>query len=238
MTGLVTPVRGHVAAVARPAGSTALRHSHVWLSEEPGDAAESDDYLIQRADGDIVVGGERNCTPGGDWGVSDDGGIDPRVARRVRRALRGNVVLFPDGDGDDEPEELEPKMEWTGIMGFSADSSPWVGRVPACLTGGGEQGKEEDKEEGGLWLCAGYTGHGMPVAARCGVAIGQRVLGLDRRGDAGAGLVDVPAEWEITEERIGREQGKGTAGRAAGPGTFTEELRALVEGHDKALLGL
>ncbi|KAI9900782.1 hypothetical protein N3K66_005044 [Trichothecium roseum] len=240
MTGLVTPVRGHVAAVAAPAGSAPLRHSHVWLSEEPGDAAESDDYLIQRADGDIVVGGERNCTPGGDWGVSDDGATDPRVARRVRRALRGNVVLFPDGD---EPEELDAKMEWTGIMGFSADSSPWVGRVPACLSGGGgEQGKEKEKEGeeqegGGLWLCAGYTGHGMPVAARCGVAIGQRVLGLERRGDVGAALVDVPAEWEITEERIRREQGKETAGRAA-PGTFTEELRALVEGHDKALLGL
>lgn len=45
-----------------------------------------------------------------------------------------------------KPKLLDIAASWTGIIGHSTDGHPWVGGVP---------GSE------GLFVCAGYTGHGM-----------------------------------------------------------------------------
>lgn len=93
-------------------------------------------------------------------------------------------------------------------MGYSADNHPWVGQVPETLGGG----------TGGLWISAGYTGHGMPVAARCGIAVAERLLGR-----TGEGTVVLPDEWAPTE-------GRASVARVTRlPSTFEEELLALVE---------
>ena len=75
-------------------------------------------------------------------------------------------------------------------MGYSIDGSPWVGSVPGTLADSAE----------GLWISAGYTGHGMPVAAHCGVAVAQMVLGKD-------GGLRVPERWIASEERVERARG-------------------------------
>ncbi len=45
---------------------------------------------------------------------------------------------------------------WSGIMGFTRDGLPLVGPIDAVSGGSG----------GRVWLCAGFTGHGMSMAYR------------------------------------------------------------------------
>lgn len=183
-TGLIVPVRGQMAALKPP--DTLKRHighSYVFI----GHGCEKnlrDDYLIQRgandgpSDGELLLGGGRDHDVKKGLGVSDDGAIDEHVAGY----LRGELGRELDSIGTREP--LEANMEWTGIMGYSRDGFPWVGQVPRILGGGC-----------GLWVCGGYTGHGMPVAARCGKGVVEMMMG------ASAGI-EIPQQFIITEKRI------------------------------------
>ncbi|KAK0762462.1 hypothetical protein N5P37_005276 [Trichoderma harzianum] len=206
MTGLIVPVRGQVSALEPPDRNVMLEHSHVWLAED------SDNYLIERDDPleMIIVGGERLSVPDGGEGVWKDDEIDDEVAARLRRSLRPALKLRP--EGEKEEEELRARYQWTGIMGYSADGSPFVGDVPEELGGGA-----------GLWVCAGYTGHGMPVAARCAVAVSQMILG--RQGEVGS--VEVPKEWTVTADRAERARGRELA--KSSMEEFMMEMKALVE---------
>lgn len=197
-TDLITPTRGQVCALLSPEGSRPLEHTHVWTVNEEGDHGESDDYLVQRPSGELILGGERLVVDDGGEGESADDEVDPEVGARLRTALHSVLRL-----SDSDPKELKADYEWTGIMGYSSDMHPWVGKVPEGL-GGGD----------GLWVSAGYTGHGMPVAARCGIAVAERILGK-------AGGVDVPPEWEASVERA--EKGFDMTY------SLEEDLRALVE---------
>ncbi|KAK0390527.1 hypothetical protein NLU13_0031 [Sarocladium strictum] len=200
MAGVIVPVRGQVSALARPEDGVQLRHSYGWVDGESGD-----DYLIHRdAGGPLIFGGGRLVAEGAEVGISSDDAVNADVARHLRRAMFGRLKLKK-GSGEEEEEELEAGLEWTGIMGYSKDARPWVGPVPESLGGGP-----------GLWMSAGYTGHGMPVGARTGVAVAQMIMGTD--GEDGA--VEVPEEYWITESRI--EELKSRVER-----TLVEELEML-----------
>jgi len=69
-------------------------------------------------------------------------------------------------------------------MGFSRDWKPWVGAVPTGL-GGGK----------GLFICAGFSGHGMPNASLCASAVATMMTG----GQLEDG--DLPAEYTVSEAR-------------------------------------
>lgn len=197
MTGLINPVRAQIGALVPPEGATPLEHTYIWSS-----AAGADDYLIQRdGSGIMILGGERAGETAEQSKTSRDDVIDERVAGQLRRACRDALELRPGAEGG-EKEELRAEYEWTGIMGFSRDQHPWVGAVPASL-GGGE----------GMFLCGGYTGHGMPAASRSGVAAARMMMG------EGTGDVRLPEEFAISEERV-REMEKLVL-----PRTFEEEIR-------------
>jgi hypothetical protein len=73
-------------------------------------------------------------------------------------------------------------------MGFSRDDLPWVGQVP---------------NSAGLFVVAGYTGHGMPNAWLCGKSISTMVLS-DNVDVAVEKCVEegLPRAYLLTEERI------------------------------------
>ncbi|KAI0490546.1 FAD dependent oxidoreductase [Xylaria cf. heliscus] len=202
LTDIIVPVRGQICALEPPRGSIQLPHSYVWTKNA------SDQYLIHRGlddtqvgnepgreDRSLILGGERFAVPEGEEGISRDDAVNPLVGRALRRGLARAVKLLP----ADVPEEeaLRATYEWTGIMGYSRDGHPWVGRVPGAVLGGGGAGETEDGAEG-LWISAGFTGHGMPVAPRCGIAAAQMMLGKEEGG------VQVPAAWVPSRERIAR----------------------------------
>ncbi|KAF4785948.1 FAD dependent oxidoreductase [Colletotrichum scovillei] len=212
---LVVPVRGQVAALFPPRPRAELGRSYVFMASSDAVKGEpnQDDYLIQRPGPGlemILGGGRANGTLRG-VGISDDDEVDPVVASYLRRAGAKNLDLASTANNTDgtskaqdeedsatstnSKKELEASHEWTGIMAFSRDGRPWVGKVPAgTVLGGGE----------GLWVCAGYTGHGMPQAALCGQAVAGMMMG-GGGGSSRESDVDeeerLPAEFLVSEER-------------------------------------
>ncbi|KAJ6781755.1 hypothetical protein PWT90_05991 [Aphanocladium album] len=197
MTSLIRPTRGQVSALLPPKGYTPLEHTHIW-----GTPDGAEDYLIQRDDGGVLIlGGERAGEAAARSRTSRDDVTDPEICARLRKGLHDVLELRPGQEGG-EADELQASYEWTGIMGYSRDGHPWVGQVPEAL-GGGE----------GLYISAGYTGHGMPAASRSGAAAASMMLGK------GTGAVKLPPEFVISEERAR------LAEKAVLPSTLEDEIR-------------
>ncbi|KAI0459958.1 FAD dependent oxidoreductase [Xylaria acuta] len=198
LTDVIVPVRGQICALEPPRAAIQLPHSYVWTKDA------SDQYLIHRGlddtqvgaetkDRSLILGGERFAVPEGEEGISRDDAINPLVSRALHRGLDHAVKLLP-GE-EPEKEALRATYEWTGIMGYSRDGHPWVGRVPGTVLGETTTDAEDAAE--GLWISAAFTGHGMPVAPRCGIAAAEMILGKE-------GGVKLPATWIPSQERIAR----------------------------------
>lgn len=198
---LIVPVRGEMSALLPPKNSTILPDSYGMVAAL-GQPANADDYLVQRPyegvpnpRGHLMFGGGRGAGTLPTVGECDDSVKDEGSAAYLRRALL--KILELDGDVD-SLKELEAAAEWTGIMGYSRDNHPWVGKVPG---------------KNGLWLCGGYTGHGMPNGTLCAKAVVQMVLG-EEGGEEMTGLVEhlvrngeMPRSYVITQERIEKARG-------------------------------
>jgi glycine/D-amino acid oxidase-like deaminating enzyme len=182
-TGLITPVQGQVASL-RPQ-STKLGHTYIFLAE-PEDGPVMDDYLVQAIGGEkeLVLGGGRVLGKARGRGISDDDFLDETVSHHLRTILK-TVLDMHAGENSPQGEsvEMDASFEWTGIMGYSADGRPWVGAVPESLGGGP-----------GMYIAAGYTGHGMPVAALVARAVVRMMAG--QREDP------IPEEYMVSLERI------------------------------------
>ncbi|RFU32294.1 hypothetical protein B7463_g4035, partial [Scytalidium lignicola] len=201
---LIVPVRGEMSSLLPPKSlktervmARRLDHSYGFVGHATQNINQ-DDYLIQRPftpsspsstitsnpesnsiGGELMFGGGRAYAASAGVGVSDDSSIDEPAAAYLRREL--NIVL----DLDNDDHELTASYEWSGIMGFSRDERPWVGPVTEEL-GGGK----------GLWVCAGYTGHGMPNASLCAKALVELMLG--KEDDE----VDLPEAYKVNGKRI------------------------------------
>lgn len=160
------------------------------------------DYFIHRPDtperqGGILLGGalSQSGDDGFDeFGVSSDADRGLFIAAYLRGLL---PVLY------DPTRETRFISSWTGIMGWSADLMPWVGLIPASVTGRAVQAEQGPVGEQknileGEWLCAGYSGEGMTHAWGCGRALATLMLGRE----ATAVLNWFPKEYYITEERV------------------------------------
>ena len=192
---LIVPVKGEMSALIPPpalcpgsGGALVGRNSYGFYGRGGGNFNQ-DDYLVQRpfstahgADsrgGELMFGGGREYAAGLGVGVSDDSDIDQLAADYLRQAL--NNLLDTQNNGI----ELRASHEWSGIMGFSRDGRPWVGEVPKEL-GGGK----------GLWMCAGFTGHGMPNASLCAKAVVNQMMGRQLHDK------DLPKEFHVSVERV------------------------------------
>ena len=149
---LIVPCRGQMSALQpleSVAGAYRVQTSLGFL----GDGL--DDYLIQRPNetgGHLMFGGGRQHGPS--IGETDDSDIDPKTAHYLRTRLVSAFAL-PEGSKD-QSAQFSAAAEWTGIMGFSRDEHPFVGPVPS---------------RPGVFISAGYTGHGMPNTWLCGKAV-------------------------------------------------------------------
>lgn len=156
-----------------------LDHSYGFIGHGRDNVAR-DDYLIQRTHGnrELMFGGGREFSPNCGVGISDDSTIDTEAAKYLRTELP--LVLDLKG----EKEELKGAYEWSGIMGFSRDAYPWVGELTEKVIEGGMKG---------LWITAGFTGHGMPNTWLCGREVVEMMMG--REGD-------LPERYRASRERV------------------------------------
>lgn len=109
---------------------------------------------------------------------SDDSKVSPKAAEKIVEVL---PKLFK---GVDQAPEV--KSLWSGIMGFSKDGIPLIGRLPEIVTG---------RAEGEEWIAAGFNGYGTGYCFSCGQAVAQMMLGKDVSSW-------VPSAFLITPERF------------------------------------
>ena len=76
---------------------------------------------------------------------------------------------------------------WSGILGFTSDGLPLVGRVPRELS---------NRDGDGEWIAAGFNGHGMDKCWLSGEAVARMALGKD--------TPDFPDAFLLTRERRDR----------------------------------
>ena len=107
------------------------------------------DYYHQRADGRLVVGGRRD---------TDLETEATRVEQTTDVVQAGLDELLRELVGDG----VRVTHRWPGIMGFTQDWLPLVGPLP---------GRE------GVWVSAGYSGHGNVLGFACGEAVAGALLG-------------------------------------------------------------
>lgn len=187
---LIVPVRGEMAALAPPPSMREERsvdgqYSYAFLGNG-ADTKQKDEYLIQRPfdtrgnrSGELLFGGGRRYALGGGVGISDDSELDETTKTFLRESLSEVLKL------EDKSQTTEVSFEWTGIMGFSRDNAPWIGTVSEEL-GGGD----------GLWICAGFTGHGMVNAALCAESVAHQMIGTK------TGPVNLPPEYRVSKGRV------------------------------------
>lgn len=159
---LVVPVRAQMSALTPTETllENPLTHTYYFVSKDSQNVNQ-DDYLIQRPvssatgdEGQLMFGGGRSMARHKGMYVDKDDSIEESVANYLRSKLetllnieseRSVVSSFGSSLAQKRRNGLAAENEWTGIMGFSRDGFPWVGAVP---------------EMTGLWISAGFTGHG------------------------------------------------------------------------------
>lgn len=117
------------------------------------------EYIRQTPSGTIVVGGCRGKF------ASHEQTLDDRSTTEVQEAIEAFARMLLDA-----PIHVEAR--WAGTMGFSPDGMPLVGPVG---------------DDGSIWFCGGFTGHGMSLAYRTAAgAVAAMLDGHDADPLAGA----------------------------------------------------
>lgn len=106
--------------------------------------AEKDyDYLIQRKQGDVVVGRANT----GRRATGDDSATDLSPMAHLR-GVADEVAALPAPTASAHVDHV-----WSGILAFTQDTSPFIGRLPF-------------RSRSHQWVCGAYHGIGMTKAFR------------------------------------------------------------------------
>ncbi|KAJ5616545.1 hypothetical protein N7537_001659, partial [Penicillium hordei] len=95
-------------------------------------------------------------------------------------------VVLPRFFGKSNRPDWRLVSSWSGIMGYSSDGLPMVGRLSPKLTG---------REGDGEWIAAAFNGYGMANSLMSGEALALMILGED--------VSDwLPVAYELGEKRL------------------------------------
>lgn len=134
------------------------------------------DYLINRPDGSIVVGGQDDTmldlSKSGEAALSEhfDCVDDSFVQEKAVEVWNDNYMQERFTTWKNTPTEVS--HVWSGVLGFTNDYLPYVGELD-CI------GKK------GAYICAGFHGHGMPRVLLSGKAIATCIA-------TGKGIQEIP----------------------------------------------
>ncbi|CAH0021044.1 unnamed protein product [Clonostachys rhizophaga] len=169
----IIPYRGAVAHIKTPGKAPFLPNTYSLRFND-----WDFDYLIPRPDGSIIVGGARQTylADKKQWYANVD---DSQIIQKTRKYFDGYMQRHFIGWEDSEAYVADL---WTGIMGYSSDRLPRVGPIP-------------NRE--GMYIMAGFTGHGMPQVFLCAKGIADMVLDGAPFGSSG-----LPSLFEETQTRL------------------------------------
>jgi gamma-glutamylputrescine oxidase len=121
------------------------------LFDCPHYARQGFDYWQQLPNGRIVLGGFR------DFSILTEMTDDETTTEPIQEALDAFLVELL----GDMPTVTH---RWAGIFGLTQDLLPLVGRVP---------------DHDGVWVAAGYSGHGNVFGLLCGELVADAIAGSD-----------------------------------------------------------
>ena len=136
-----------------------------YLVQNPFTVRSRSEQTASESGGQLMFGGGRHMAANHGEAVWDDDFVDKNVEKYLRSLPERLNLTFGSSNSSKttttSTELLDIDASWTGIIGHSLDGNPWVGAVP---------------DHAGLFLCAGYTGHGMTNAPLCGRYVAQLAL--------------------------------------------------------------
>ncbi|KAL4745059.1 hypothetical protein BDW72DRAFT_66941 [Aspergillus terricola var. indicus] len=190
LRGPLFPLRGTMTVQDLGAESENRGSTTSWaIHYKPYHDAEDDTYAdgliygMQNVHtGAYFFGGEKATAA--DMLSADDSTLSPSSIRFLQQSL---LSLF--GRESKNVEGSRLISTWSGAMCFSSDEMPLVGRLPSSVSGNAGDGE---------WICAAYSGYGMPIAWLAGESLGAMVLGLPP-DDL------LPEAYLISEERLNKQ---------------------------------
>ncbi|KAJ5949778.1 hypothetical protein N7454_001362 [Penicillium verhagenii] len=112
---------------------------------------------------------------------ADDSFVDKRSVTHLQSVL-------PQFFGKSPTPPWKVVSSWSGIMGFSSDGLPLVGRLPSSLT---------ERNGEGEWIAAAFNGYGMANCLMSGEALVSKILGKS------VGESDwLPNAYGLSEKRL------------------------------------
>ncbi|OAL54496.1 FAD dependent oxidoreductase-like protein [Pyrenochaeta sp. DS3sAY3a] len=185
--GAIVPLRGQITAQQPGSASKLPAPLPTTYSFIYRDGYE---YMIPRPlDGGgqhIIIGGGLGRLPSAgatEYGTVDDSSLNPEVSSYLHGSLKGYFGAPNWGESADTESPPERIVhEWTGIMGATADGRPFVGEVPGMK---------------GLWVSAGFNGHGMVLCVKAAEALVGKMA-------SGRWPEWFPESFEVSEERLGK----------------------------------
>ncbi|KAF2492465.1 FAD dependent oxidoreductase-like protein [Lophium mytilinum] len=187
MQGRIVPLRGQITA-QRPGPKARLpkllpttysfiyRDGYEYMIPRPVPGSREGQH--------IVIGGGLGRLPNegaSEFGTCDDSVLNPETSRYLKETCKGYFGEKNWGEeGGSEKERIV--QEWTGIMGATTDGVPFVGEMP---------GKK------GMWVSAGFNGHGMVLCLKSAEALTHLIS-----GGTLAAIDWFPKSFLLTEKRI------------------------------------
>ena len=179
----IVPMRGQITAQRTASGTKlpiplATTYSFIYRTGY--------EYMIPRplpsGNQHIIIGGGLGRLPNAgasEFGTVNDSSLNPEISTYLHGSLKG--YFGASNWGENDPEKGVVK-EWTGIMGATADGRPFVGEVPGMK---------------GVWVSAGFNGHGMVLCLKAAEGLVGRMM----RGEWPGWF---PESFVVTGERLGR----------------------------------
>lgn len=132
LNGIITPNRGQMLAIKPRKKSDARLEFAYYLNH-------GSEYVRSAPDDQIIFGGARSYHAANEATPAD--GITDEVQTHLESFVKELLTT-----------EYEVTARWSGIMGFSPDGMPIIGRVPIHTL-----------DNQNIWYCGGLTGHGMSM---------------------------------------------------------------------------
>ncbi len=143
------------------------------------------DYVIQSpSTNEIFAGG--GLGQAYERGLAEIGNTDDSVNSVLALAHLGGAMNAVFGIEEAVAMASGVKAAWTGVMGFTSDGLPLVGRLPQEAT---------QRSGKGEWVSAGFNGYGMVNAWLCGKHVAESVLGKESPEF-------VPEAYKMSAERL------------------------------------
>ena len=176
MRGKIVSLRGQMTVQKLPDQKDIKSQS--WILEY----GKGYNYMTQNAStGEYFLGG--GFMQGGNSGLDNIGNPEDNqqdtLALCHLHGVLPHVFKTSESSNDQASKECHGsilKSAWTGILGYSCDGRPWVGKLPSTIS---ERRPEHLPTSSpvmpGEWIAAGFCGNGMVYCWRTGQAVASMI---------------------------------------------------------------